>query len=79
VQGKVLSVSGDLLVDPQQPQVAHYLARIEVTPEGMKRLGHLQLQPGMPAEFVIKTGERSMLKYLLDPLLKRLATSMKEA
>jgi len=78
VEGKVLSVSGDLLTDPQNPQIAYYLARMEVTPEGMKALGHRQLQPGMPAEVVILTGERSMLKYLLNPLLKRLAGSMKE-
>lgn len=78
VEGKVLSVSGDLLADPQNPQAAYFLARLEVTPAGMKTLGHRQLQPGMPAEVVIKTGERSMLKYLLSPLTKRMAGSMKE-
>jgi protease secretion system membrane fusion protein len=36
------------------------------------------MQPGMPAEIVIKTGERSMLTYLLSPLTKRLASAMKE-
>lgn len=78
VEGKVLSVSGDLLADPQNPQAAYFLARLEVTPEGMKTLGQRQLQPGMPAEVVIKTGERSLLKYLLSPLTKRMAGSMKE-
>jgi protease secretion system membrane fusion protein len=78
VEGKVLSVSGDLLADPQNPQMAYFLARLEVTPEGMKTLGKHQLQPGMPAEVVIKTGERSLLKYLLSPLTKRMAGSMKE-
>ena len=78
VEGKVLSVSGDLLTDPQNPQIAYYLARLQVTPQGMKSLGQRQMQPGMPAEVVVKTGERSMLTYLLNPLLKRLAGSMKE-
>ncbi len=78
VEGKVLSVSGDLLADPQNPQAAYYLARLEVTAEGLKVLGSRQMQPGMPAEVVIKTGERSMLKYLLSPLTKRLAGAMKE-
>ena len=78
VEGKVLSVSADLLTDPQNPQIAYYLARLQVTPQGMKSLGQRQMQPGMPAEVVVKTGERSMLKYLLNPLLKRLAGSMKE-
>ncbi|WP_295521799.1 HlyD family type I secretion periplasmic adaptor subunit [Limnohabitans sp. Rim8] len=78
VQGKVLSVSGDLLTDPQNPQIAYFLARLEVTPEGLKTLGSRQMQAGMPAEVVIKTGERSMLTYLLSPLTKRMAGSMKE-
>jgi protease secretion system membrane fusion protein len=32
----------------------------------------------MPADVVIKTGERTMLTYLLSPLLKRMAASLKE-
>ena len=78
VDGKVISVSGDLLNDPQQPQFSYYLARVQVTPAGMKTLGARQMQPGMPAEIVIKTGERSLLTYLLHPLTKRMAASMKE-
>jgi protease secretion system membrane fusion protein len=78
VEGKVMSVSGDLLSDPQQPQFAYYLARVQVTPSGMKTLGTRQMQPGMPIEIVIKTGERSLLTYLMHPLTKRMAASMKE-
>jgi protease secretion system membrane fusion protein len=44
----------------------------------MKTLGQRQMQPGMPVEIVIKTGERSMLTYLMHPLLKRVAASLKE-
>ncbi len=36
------------------------------------------LQPGMPVQVVIKTGERTLLTYLLHPLTKRIAASMKE-
>ena len=78
VDGKVMSVSGDLLSDPLQPQYSYYLARVQVTPEGIKTLGARQMQPGMPAEIVIKTGERSLLTYLMHPLTKRMAASMKE-
>ena len=77
VDGKVVSISGDLLTEPQT-NVTYYLARVEVTPEGLKRLGKRQLQPGMPVEVIFKTGERSMLTYLLHPLTKRLAASMTE-
>ena len=78
VDGKVMTVSGDLLSDPQQPQYSYYLARVQVTPAGMKTLGARQMQPGMPVEIVIKTGERSLLTYLMHPLTKRMAASMKE-
>jgi membrane fusion protein, protease secretion system len=77
VDGKVVSVSGDLLVDPQSG-VGYFLARVGVTAEGYKKLGKRQLQPGMPVEVVFRTGERSLLTYLMHPLTKRLAASMKE-
>ncbi len=78
VGGKVMSISGDLLTDPAAPQIPYYLARVVVTPEGMKTLGNRQMHPGMPAEVVIKTGHRTLLTYLLHPLTKRMAASMKE-
>jgi len=77
LDGKLMSVSGDLLTDPQNG-VTYYLARVAVTPEGLKKLGKHQMQPGMPVEVVFKTGERSLLTYLLHPLTKRVAASMNE-
>jgi protease secretion system membrane fusion protein len=44
----------------------------------MDALGRRQIQPGMPAEVIIKTGERTVLTYLLHPLTRRVAASMKE-
>jgi protease secretion system membrane fusion protein len=77
VAGKVASVSADLLVD-QHTGAGYFLARVAVTPEGMKKLGKRQMQAGMPVEVIFITGERSMLTYLLHPLTKRMAASMKE-
>lgn len=77
VQGKLVSVSADLLTDPQNG-TAFYLARVAVTPEGLKKLGKRRMQPGMPVEVVLRTGERSLLTYLLHPLTKRIAASMTE-
>jgi protease secretion system membrane fusion protein len=77
VEGDVKSVSGDLLTD-QQTGISYYLARVGVTQEGYKKLGNRQLHPGMPVEVVFLTGERTLLTYLLSPLTKRMAASMKE-
>jgi protease secretion system membrane fusion protein len=78
-EGKVLSVSGDLLSEQTPAGVmSYFLARVEITPAGMKSLGSHQIQAGMPAEVIIKTGERTVLTYLLHPLTRRVAASMKE-
>lgn len=77
VRGKVVSISQDLLTDPQTG-ISYYLARVAVTAEGLQKLGDRKLQPGMPVEVIVKTGERSVLTYLLSPLTKRIAASMTE-
>jgi membrane fusion protein, protease secretion system len=77
IDGIVDSISTDIITDAQT-NVSYYLARVSITGAGMKTLGKRQMQPGMPVEVVIKTGERSVLTYLLHPLIKRLSASMKE-
>jgi protease secretion system membrane fusion protein len=77
VDGRVMSVSGDVLLD-QATQMPYYLARVELTPDGLQALGGRDLHPGMPVEVIIKTGERTMLNYILHPLTKRVAASLKE-
>lgn len=79
VHGKVVSLSGDAVAEQVgNGLMSYYLARVELTPEGRKALGDRSMQPGMPAEVLIKTGERSLLTYLLHPLLKRVAAAMTE-
>jgi protease secretion system membrane fusion protein len=82
IGGQVVSVSRDLLSDPQpnpmSPLPTYYLARVKVTPEGVAMLGNRQMQSGMPADVIIRTGERSLMKYIVGPLTKRMAASMKE-
>jgi protease secretion system membrane fusion protein len=78
VESQLVSVSGDLIIDPQHNNEAHYLALLKITDKGKQTLGSRVLQPGMPAEIIVKTGEQTLLNYLLGPFLKRLASSMKE-
>jgi protease secretion system membrane fusion protein len=77
VHGKVAGFSADLLVDPQT-QASYYLARVALGDDAQQVLGERRLQPGMPADVVFVTGERSLLTYWLHPLVKRLAHAMKE-
>jgi HlyD family type I secretion membrane fusion protein len=70
-EGKVIYVAADRSADMQNPE-GWYLVRVAVTPQALKEAGVASLQPGMPAQVMIATGQRSMLAYLLDPLTKRL-------
>lgn len=77
LEGRVLSTSADQLINSTTNQ-PYFLTRIQITPEGMKQLGHRRLLAGMPAEVLIRTGERTLLEYLAQPLLKRMNQAMKE-
>jgi membrane fusion protein, epimerase transport system len=77
VAGEVLTVSADRLVDPQTGE-PYYLARIRVTEDGMAALRGLTLLPGMPADVMIKTGERTFFEYLIRPIKDRVVKSFRE-
>jgi epimerase transport system membrane fusion protein len=79
VEGTVETVSADRLTDPATHQ-PYYLARIAVTPTGKEKLSALGLTvlPGMPAEVMIKIGERTFLNYLAQPITNSLARAFRE-
>jgi protease secretion system membrane fusion protein len=79
VEAVIKSISKDAVTETTaMGNVAYYTARVQITQEGLKQLGEHHLQAGMPAEVLIKTGERSLLTYLLHPLMKRVAGAMTE-
>lgn len=79
IEGRVIQVSADRLEDGKDG-TPYYLARVGLTEEGVKRLGglNLKLQPGMPADVFINTGERTMLQYLMQPATNAFARSLIE-
>ena len=78
LSGIVQWVSADRFQDPQRPEIAFYTARIELAPDTPKLLHGEKLQPGMPAEIIIKTGSRTFWNYLVKPIRDRAALSLKE-
>jgi len=78
VSGILEMISNDVLFEDPTGRGAYYLAKVSVTEKGYEQLGHRRLQPGMPAEVVLKTGRRTLLVYILDPIIKRLGVSLKE-
>jgi len=77
MEGRVQTISADSLLD-EVTGMQYYQAKIELTPESYKRLGGLVLIPGMPAEVLINTGERTMFEYLVQPLTDAFARSFIE-
>lgn len=77
IEGVVTQVSADRLTD-ERTGAPYYLARLRVTEAGEKKLGDRKLVPGMPADALINTGERTMLQYILQPARNAISESMIE-
>lgn len=77
IEGIVTGVSADRLTNEKTGQ-PYYLARVKVTEEGARKLGDRKLLVGMPADVLVKTGERTMLQYLLQPARNAISQSMIE-
>ncbi|WP_044549639.1 HlyD family type I secretion periplasmic adaptor subunit [Azospirillum lipoferum] len=67
IDGMVTRVSADALTDERSGQ-AYYAARVTVDATQLAALRDVHLQPGMPAETLIVTGERTLLTYLTQPI-----------
>lgn len=80
ILGKVDWVSADKFQSPndQTRPMGYYSARIVISPDELQKLGNELIRPGMPADVIMKTGERTFLQYLIKPLSDRMATSLME-
>ena len=65
--GKISNVSADALQDPRT-NAPYFVADVDVPESEFKKLHGVQMSPGMPAAVMIKTGERTALAYLTQPL-----------
>lgn len=77
VPGQVAVVSPDRLVEERTGE-PYYKIRVQVTPEGMGKLKGLEVRPGMPVDVFVKTGERSLMSYLLKPMVDRMRNALSQ-
>jgi len=77
LDGTVTRVSADLARVPETGET-FYVARVDLSPDQLRRLGSQHLLPGMPAEVHIRTGERTALSYLMKPLTDQIARAMRK-
>ena len=77
IPGMVLSVGADRLTE-EKSGAPYYKLRVKATPGGEILLGAHKVKPGMPVELFIKTGEQTMLTYLLKPIVDRTHSALRE-
>jgi HlyD family secretion protein len=62
----------------QGSQGAFFTVRVILAEEERRRLGGLQLVPGMPAEVFMQTGSRTMMSYLMKPITDQMQRAFVE-
>ncbi|QWF71433.1 HlyD family type I secretion periplasmic adaptor subunit [Methylomonas paludis] len=77
IEGKVINLSADRILDEKTGNT-YYQALVELTPESIEKMQHLELLPGMPVEVMIKTGERTLFQYLAKPITNAFARAFVE-
>ncbi|WP_299439415.1 HlyD family type I secretion periplasmic adaptor subunit [uncultured Rhodospira sp.] len=78
LRGTLESISADTIVDEQTDE-SYYLVTLRTDENKLTRKGEeLPLMPGMVASVDILTGKRSILDYLLKPILKTQSRALTE-
>ena len=72
---EVVNLSADSITD-QNTGLSYYRTELEFIPESVTDLVGLELLPGMQAEVLISTGERTLIEYLGKPISDSFARSM---
>lgn len=75
--GFVSRIAADLATDERSGQ-SYYLVRVAVPRAEKEKLKSLTLVPGMPAEVMIKTDDRTALSYFVKPLSDQILRAFRE-
>ncbi|WP_265516074.1 HlyD family type I secretion periplasmic adaptor subunit [Nitratireductor luteus] len=79
LEGKVYYVSADALPGEKTAQDQEvYLARIHLSPSELARVRGFSPTPGMPAEILIQTAERTFFSYLTKPIVDSMSRAFSE-
>ncbi|MFQ3787928.1 HlyD family type I secretion periplasmic adaptor subunit [Halomonas sp. A29] len=78
ILAEIVYISADSQLD-EATGARFYRVRLRVSDSGRQAMdGHMQLLAGMPAEVMIRTGERTFASYLLKPLTDMFARAVRE-
>jgi protease secretion system membrane fusion protein len=79
IDGEVTHISADRSLDERTGN-PYYKVHVKVTPKGAKMIAEhkMDIRSGMPVELFVKTGERTMMSYLLKPIVDRAHSALSE-
>ena len=77
LMGTVSAVSPNVVVD-QATGLAFYKAWIRIGAGERAKIAHLDMVPGMPVEAFLQTDERTVMSYLVQPILDQLRRAFRE-
>ncbi len=77
LNGVVKQISPDLVVDQRSGQ-GFYTARVNIPASEVSKLRGIVLTPGMPVEVFLPTGDRTMLSYLVKPMMDQIERAFRE-
>ena len=75
--GSVSQISADITTD-QRTNQSYYKIRIAMPSDQIARLGDVRIVPGMPVEAFVKTGDRTVMSYLMKPLSDQMNRAFRE-
>ncbi len=77
VEGQVQSISADAISDPRTGE-SYFEVRVEIPTAEAEKAASDVLAPGLPAEVLIKTGEHTLLTYLMSPIEQAMFRAARE-
>lgn len=78
LQATVTNVSADQIVDPKSGQ-GYFKADLKIDPAELAKLPKgTKLTPGMPAQAMITTGKKTVLRYIISPLTDTIRDAMRD-
>ena len=78
LNGTVYYVSADTVSDAGEAAQEVYVARISIVPQELQRVSGFSPTPGMPAEIMIQTAERTFVQYLAKPIVDSMSRAFRE-
>jgi HlyD family type I secretion membrane fusion protein len=77
IPGTVIFISPELTQD-QHTGATFYRIRVQLDAKAMAAAPQISLKAGMPAEVFVQTGSRSILSYIIKPLIDQIRYALRE-